>query len=85
MKKEHPFVKEATKLTIHPLIKEAIYEAIKKALRAEPTVLHTDGQTFSCFQIGKEIYDAPAAVEEIMGEYSWWKELAIVRKSDNIF
>lgn len=64
-------------LEVHAFIKGAIREAMKKALKAKPIKIHHYPQNIidecNFFEIDGEIYDCPAAIEKILGEYSWWR------------
>lgn len=64
-------------LTVHPLIKSAIYDAMIKALRAKQVKIHihtgVDTST-EFYNIDGEIYSESTAIEKILGEYSWWNE-----------
>lgn len=57
------------------LVKGAIRDALVKALKANPVRIHAsslDGAVFG-FEIDEEIYLEDAAVNKILGDYSWWK------------
>jgi len=60
-------------LTIHPLIKGVIRDAIIKALKAKPVKINTEGAKWEGYQMDNEIWMQDEAIEHILGEYSWWK------------
>jgi len=59
------------------MIQGAISDCVKKALTAKQVQLHFlgDEKSYDCFQIGNDVFPADAAVEHILGEYSWWTKL----------
>lgn len=64
-------------LDLHPLIKGAIGDAMKKALQSRPVKMHIHNgieTTVNFYEIDGEIYSEECAIEKILGEYSWWKE-----------
>jgi hypothetical protein len=63
-----------TTLTIHPLIKAAIRDAVEKALKAKPVQIHLQGTRQEGYEIDGDIWNLYAGIEHILGEYSWWKE-----------
>ena len=57
------------------LIRGAISDAVEKALKAKPVILHASRcPAITCFEIVGEIYTTEMAIQKILGEYSWWKE-----------
>ena len=68
--------KQTPSLEIHPLIKGAIRDAMIKALKAKPVMVHVVGgtQPFKGFvEMDGEIYSEDAVIEKIIGCHSWWK------------
>jgi len=62
-------------LSVSPLIKGAIRDAIMKALAAQPVKVHIASQetSFKFFNVDGEVYSEASAIDKIMGEYSWWE------------
>jgi len=60
----------------YSLIKSAIRKSMCKALASKPVIVHAGKEKFDngFFEIDGEIYDEIAAIEKILGDYSWYKE-----------
>lgn len=73
--KRRMFKGEVATLKVHPMIKAAIRDAVAKALLAKPVKIH---YSFNFqepgYEMDGEIWMLSAAIEHILGEYSWWKE-----------
>jgi hypothetical protein len=64
-------------MKLSPIIKDAIRQAVRKALQAKPVACHTkydESTPYQVFMMDDEAYSEDAAVEHILGEYSWWAE-----------
>ena len=62
-------------LNIHALVRQAIKDAVVKALKAKPTTVHAEPDgVYHCYEMDGEVWTEEAAVEHILGEYSWWND-----------
>lgn len=62
-------------IAIHPMVRSSFRDAILQALRANNLeVKMIDGASITVHVINGIAYTDEAAVEKIMGQYSWWNE-----------
>ena len=62
-----------TSITLNPLVKEAIRDAVNKALKAKPILVNSAGGKWEGYEMDGEIWMSIGAAEHILSEYSWWK------------
>ncbi len=56
------------------LIKNAIRDAIQKALQSSQVVANVGNNKFYLYQIDGELYDLETATNKLLNQYSWWNE-----------
>lgn len=66
-------------ISVNALVRLAIGDAVKRALKSKPIAVHyhvgTDAvESIEGYLIDGEVYMESTAVEKILGEYSWWNE-----------
>lgn len=59
-------------IEMNHLIRCAIRDAVLKALKSKPLIVHAGNSDFTCYEIDGEIYGEFRAIKKILGEYSWW-------------
>lgn len=61
--------------SIHPLIKEAIRDAVVRALKTEKGVFVDGGFTaLTAHKVDGQWHHAEAAADKILSEYSWYND-----------
>ncbi len=66
--------KKAVSLEISVLVKAAIRDAVKKALKAEPKQLNLGSSKDTVFEMDRQLWTLESAIEYILGEYSWMRD-----------
>lgn len=64
-------------MKLHPLVQQAVGDAVRRALRATPIKVHMCGsltEVHTGYLIDGEVYGENEAVLRILGEYSWWSD-----------
>ena len=59
-------------MKLNVIVRGAIGDAVRQALKAKPVVLHADGGEWTAYLIDGEVYTEDEALNKILDQYSWW-------------